>query len=50
MSIEFDSSATSASWYEASARQRIDGLVDASTFVEFRICLCSICHVSLTME
>jgi malonate decarboxylase beta subunit len=35
MSIEFDSSATSASWYEASARQRIDGLVDASTFVEF---------------
>jgi malonate decarboxylase beta subunit len=35
MSIEFDSSATSASWYEASARQRIDGLVDAGTFVEF---------------
>jgi malonate decarboxylase beta subunit len=35
MSIGFDPSATRASWYEASARQRIDGLVDAGTFVEF---------------
>jgi malonate decarboxylase beta subunit len=35
MSMGFDSSGTNASWYEASARQRIDGLVDAGTFVEF---------------
>ncbi|QIE25906.1 Malonyl-S-ACP:biotin-protein carboxyltransferase MADC (plasmid) [Caballeronia sp. SBC1] len=35
MSITFDPSMTSASWYEASARQRIDGLVDVGTFVEF---------------
>ncbi|MBI0325652.1 biotin-independent malonate decarboxylase subunit beta [Burkholderia plantarii] len=31
----FDPIAAGASWYEASARQRIDGLVDAGTFVEF---------------
>ncbi|CAD6559064.1 Malonyl-S-ACP:biotin-protein carboxyltransferase MADC [Paraburkholderia hiiakae] len=35
MSTVFDPSAASASWYEASARQRIDELVDAGTFVEF---------------
>ncbi|KKJ05739.1 biotin-independent malonate decarboxylase subunit beta [Burkholderia gladioli] len=31
----FDPVAAGASWYEASARQRIDGLVDAGSFVEF---------------
>lgn len=31
----FDPIAAGASWYEASARQRIDGLVDAGTFAEF---------------
>ncbi|KHJ61836.1 biotin-independent malonate decarboxylase subunit beta [Burkholderia glumae] len=30
-----DPIAAGASWYEASARQRIDGLVDAGTFAEF---------------
>jgi len=31
----FDPSLVGASWYEASARQRVEGLVDAGTFVEF---------------
>ena len=31
----FDPSLVDASWYEASARQRVEGLVDAGTFVEF---------------
>ncbi|WLE58729.1 biotin-independent malonate decarboxylase subunit beta [Burkholderia plantarii] len=31
----FDPIAAGASWYEASARQRIDGLVDAGSFAEF---------------
>ncbi|ALK29981.1 biotin-independent malonate decarboxylase subunit beta [Burkholderia plantarii] len=31
----FDPIAAGASWYEASARQRIDGLVDADSFAEF---------------
>jgi malonate decarboxylase beta subunit len=35
MSTVWDPSTASASWYEASARQRIDGLVDCGTFIEF---------------
>lgn len=31
----FDLSTAGASWYEASARQRIEGLVDAGSFAEF---------------